>query len=322
MINSYKIKTLISKIMLIIFRTTIILGLSYVILYPIINMIVASITHPLFIGKPNSVWIPLKTSTVFISMAFELLDFSSSLINTIIFAFILMVIQVFVSALTGYGFAKLKFKGSNLLFFGVLLTIVVPPQALILPQYFHFKEFDVLGILEFIGIGPINLLGKKPVLYIMSGLGMGLRSGLFIFIFRQFFKGLPKELEEAALIDGCGHTRTFFKIMLPNATSAALTVSVFSFVWNFGDNFYTKIFYGSDNGLLPSMFKAKLYTPNYITDLYKEMIGISGNIEVNPIIISAVQNAGKLLFIAPLLILYFIIQRRFVRSFERSGIVG
>ncbi|MDR4969392.1 MAG: carbohydrate ABC transporter permease, partial [Acholeplasmataceae bacterium] len=300
--NPYRFKKLITKILVVVFRTLLILGISFIILYPLIESILPAITDYNYLGRPNSIWIPLRFGFLSFEIAIHLLDYWSALVKTFIFSTSMMIVQLFASAIVGYGFAHADFKGSKLLFMFVILTIIVPPQTIMLPQYFHFQNFDIFGIIEFINGSSLNLLGKSGVIYLMSALGMGFRSGLFIFLFRQYYKGLPKELEEAALIDGCGYFRTFFQIILPNTASIMLTVGVFSFVWNYGDTFYTGLF-AENSGLLAQFLGQRFSTTIWVSNAFNELTLQPQGAQANPLLLGAAQGAAKVLFILPLLIL-------------------
>ena len=135
--------------------------------------------------------------------------------------------------------------------------------------------------------------------------GTGIRNGLFIYLMRQFFRGMPGELEEAAYVDGAGPIRTYFRVMLPNALPVMLIVFIFSFVWMYNDVFF-----------------AQMFMPN--ADL------MSRNMVRLPLVIRYEQgpeatlahNAAIILYLLPLIVLYAWLQRHFVESVERSGIVG
>ena len=134
----------------------------------------------------------------------------------------------------------------------MILTIVIPNDTLMLPLYTQFRNFDIFGIIHLVTGHGINLLSTEVPMYIMTALGCGLRSGLYIYIFNQFFRGLPKEIEEAAVVDGAGSFYTYFRIMLVNAMPSVLTVSIFSLVWQYNDTFYAKLF-SINSKLLMSM---------------------------------------------------------------------
>ena len=121
----------------------------------------------------------------------------------------------------------------------MLLTLIVPPQMIMIPLYLSFRYFDPLGLLPGNGI---NLLNSYWPFALTSATAMGMRNGLFIYIMRQYFRGMPAELEEAAYVDGAGALRTFFQVMLPSAVPVMVIVFLFSFVWQWNDDFYSTLF--------------------------------------------------------------------------------
>ena len=144
---------------------------------------------------------------------------------------------------------------------------------------------------------------------------MGLKTD-YIYIMRQFFRGMPKELEEAAYVDGAGMLRTFGQIMLPSAVPAMVTVFMFSFVWQWTDTFYSSLFLMRTDVLA----KTAANVSNQIMKDLSADIGV--DIYLSPAISSMYTNTGSLLVVLPLLILYLFAQKLFVESVERTGIVG
>jgi multiple sugar transport system permease protein len=225
--------------------------------------------------------------------------------------------QLISCTVIGYGFARFRFKGRGVLFALVILTMIVPPQTLMIPLFLHFRYFDVLGIISAItGQKGINLLESYWPFVLMSLTGMGLKNGLYIYIMRQFFRGMPKELEEAAYVDGAGMLRTFGQIMLPSAVPAMVTVFMFSFVWQWTDTFYSSLFLMRTDVLA----KTAANVSNQIMKDLSADIGV--DIYLSPAISSMYTNTGSLLVVLPLLILYLFAQKLFVESVERTGIVG
>src|SRR5690606_26071342 len=161
-------------------RAIILGGLCFVILYPTIQQVLLALRARQDANDPTVIWIPNNWSVQNLRIAIITLDYWEALLNTFKLSVISMALHVASTALAGYAFSRLKFKGSNILFLFVIITIVVPPQALSLAQYVYFRD--------------IRLVGKETSSYLMSGLGMGIRSGIFIYIFKSFFQGLPKEL--------------------------------------------------------------------------------------------------------------------------------
>lgn len=306
-------------------RYSLIICLSFLILQPIFKQISTAFKSPYELGMPVSEWIPGETSTEHIQIAFMLLKYPKSLSYTLLTTALIMILQTISAAFAGYSFARLKFKGSGLLFGCVILTIVIPPQVLMLPQYMYFRNFDILGIIKLITGNHLNLLNSSVTLYIMSALGMGLKSGLYIFIFRQFFRGLPKELEEAAFVDGAGFLRTFFAIVLPAAKSSIVTVAVLSFVWNWNDTYFVNLFNPTANNLMVSLNTASSHMDQAINNVAVSNAAAVENFALftgNPLYQSAIAQTASLLIMLPLIIMYLFIQKQFVEGAERSGIVG
>jgi multiple sugar transport system permease protein len=293
-----------------ILRGVFLFGLCFVILFPTIQQISMALRAPEDVNNPAVVWLPETWSIMNVKIAMVVLNYWKALLNTLKLSFISMILQIVSTALAGYAFSRLRFKGSNILFLGVLITIIIPPQALSLAQYLYFRD--------------LHLVGKESSIYLMSGLGMGIRSGIFIYIFRQFFRGLPIELEESAQIDGCGVFKTFTHVMLPNARGALITVGLFAFVWQWNDAYYVRLFEVStaDFPLLTmqllnaaeGMYAALFYTGGL------DLIG--QNVWENPLFLSLISNVAALLMMLPLLIMYLFVQKQFVESIERTGIVG
>ena len=135
--------------------------------------------------------------------------------NSLFVAVLTTIGQVIFSSMAGYAFARMKFRGSDYLFFLILVTIMIPPQVNIIPLFFIMRE--------------LNLIDSYSALIIP-----GLFGGCGVFMFRQFFMGFPKDLEEASRIDGCTAFETFYKIALPLALPTVVTLSIFTFIssWN------------------------------------------------------------------------------------------
>jgi multiple sugar transport system permease protein len=291
-------------------RSILLVGLCFVILFPTIQQISMALRAPSDVNNPAVIWIPENWSIMNIKIASIVLDYRHALFNSFKLSTISMILQMASTALAGYAFSRLRFKGSNILFILVILTIVIPPQALSLAQYLYFR-----------GLG---LIGKEGSIYLMSGLGMGIRSGIFIYIFRSFFKGLPKELEESAMIDGAGVFRTFWSVMLPNARGALVTVGLFAFVWQWNDAYYVKIFEVSTQQFpLLTMRLINAAENMYAALFYTGGLNLIGqDVWENPVFLALISNVSALLMMLPLLIMYLFVQKQFVESIERTGIVG
>lgn len=299
-----------------------IFGLSFVILFPFLKLLPLVFNNLEDVGTPDIIWIPRRFSIKSFQIAGYLLFNSDSLVmvKSLLYALSIAVIQTAMSAMAGYSLARVDFKGRRLVFMLVILTFVIPPQATLISQYLRFKDFDIFGILKLLNGKSVDLINKPISLYLLAIFGFGLKQSLFIFIFRQFFYGMPNELEEAALIDGCGFYGTYFRVMLPNAIPAITTILVFSFVWNYGDNYYVNYFH-PDGPYLSIMLDRTFQEVQF--DFVKNLAWNKFDVlSFNAFTFDAIKQAALIIYLIPLLILYFIVQRRFVENSERSGIVG
>lgn len=156
-------------------------------------------------------------------------NFGRYAFNSLILAVTNMVTNVALSALAGYAFARLVFPGRNVLFVLVLATLMVPYQVTIIPQFVIIRHIPFFGGNDALGNGGIGWINSYWGLIVPGAVG-----AFGIFMLRQFFETLPRELEDAARIDGAGEFRIFWQIMLPLATPAVATLAIFSFQagWN------------------------------------------------------------------------------------------
>ena len=171
----------------------------------------------------------------------------------------------------------------------------------------------------------INLIGNIFSMYILAAFGQGIRSAIFIFLFRQFFKCIPIELEESAQVDGAGVIRTFWSVMLPNARGAIVTVALFAFVWQWNDCYFGQLLgYTSGNmSLLAGTEQLRTVIATWIAagNPVLESFLASG-VATDPLFTALIANTAALMIMAPLLIGYFFVQKLFVESIERTGLVG
>lgn len=290
------------------FRFLIIFGLGFVILYPLIYMVSCTFRERNDMNDPTVMWIPRNYTLDVLKETIKAMDFWNTLKNTVVLNIGCSLVQVVSCAITGYGFARFKFKGKGILFGIVVMMILVPTQVISLPLYTQFRYFGIKGLFS------INLIDSMATMYLPAITANGIRSGLMILIFRQFFKGLPRELEDAAYIDGCGPLRTFVKVMVPNAASAFLTVFLFSIVWYWNDYYVSSTFFTNNKTValmlqnLDSQLKIALFN--------------DATVEISPREQIVWKEAGCLLSILPILVLYTCLQKYFTEGIERSGLVG
>ncbi|MDR0396251.1 MAG: carbohydrate ABC transporter permease [Oscillospiraceae bacterium] len=291
-------------------RWALIVGVSYVIVSPLIGMAARSFFSNSDQFNPMVYLIPQTPTLERYQVALKVMGYADVLPRNLLFVGGLAVIQAFVCSMVGYGFARFNFPLKRVLFGCLIVMIVLPSHVIMLPLYMLFQRFDPLGLFALMGMEPPNMLASPWPMYIMTAFGAGLRSGLYIYIFTQFFRGLPKEIEEAAEIDGAGAFYTYLRVMLPNAAPSALTVLIFSVVWQFNDKFYAQLFSISPRIALSKQISGLQAS---VSNLYQLR---------DPSLTTLYLYAGVMLTIVPLLVLYIILQRRFIEGVERSGIVG
>ena len=296
-----------------VFRFLILFGLGFVVMYPILYMISAAIRPQAEMNDPSIVWIPKTFTFSNIQDVWTAIDYPSLVWQTFYVNIICCLLQVVTCSITGYGFARFKFKGKGILFMIVVMQIIVPTQIILIPQFMQFRYFDIFGIINAITGSPLNLTDSPVALYMQAFFCNGIRAGLFILLFRQFFRGLPKELEDAAHLDGCGPFATFVRIMVPNARTSYLTVFIFSLVWYWNDTYVTGMFYDSSTTVALE-----------VGNLFNTMSAWLNNGVVTGVPTNYMVwiEAGCLLSILPIVIIYCFLQKYFIEGIERSGITG
>lgn len=308
-----RIKPFVKPFMMIVFMA----AFTYILLYPILYMLSNSLKTAADYIDPTVRWLPRGFTLDNFKKAFVALDFRKSFNNTVLTEMISALLSVFFCAVYAYGLSRFKFRFRGLLIFILILIIMVPDVMVIIPRVENFRHMDILGIfglfnrLTGIDVRP-NILGTRLPFYLPSVFGVGLKGGIFIYIYMQFFKSLPGELEEAAWIDGAGPLRTYMQIIIPSSTTVFMTVLVFSLVWHWND-FYLAMMYSTDNRLTLAVILRDIQQHIFIA--YGEANGASP-------LIFGVPPAACLLYIAPIILIYMFLQRFFVESIDRVGIVG
>ena len=291
------------------------LCLAYQLLYPVLYMISMSIREPSDMNDPSIIWVAKHFTLENFADAIKSMNYWNAFRVSLTLCLVCGVLDVFSCAIAGYGFARFDFWGKKALFVLVIFTMVVPTQTLVLPLYMRWRYADFGGIVGlFNEQGFVNLIGTLWPLIIPAALAMGVRSGLYIFIYRQFFINLPVALEDAAYIDGAGPYRTFFSIMLPNIKNAIITVFLFSFVWNWGEYYLSKQFLGSTDRSIMVALSAIRRDLASLSSLAGTQIGS------NPEKVATRVMAGCLLTAAPMLIMFIFTQRFLADSIEHIGI--
>jgi len=346
------------KVLWSLFRFVLLVGISYIILFPYISKIAGS-----FMSRDDftNVMVKLIAMNPTLDTYKAIISDNSyfeALFNTTILSVLCGVSQTLICSIVGYGFAKFKFRFKKLLFVCVIFTMIVPHETIQLSMFMKFRYFDIWGIYGgisnlFTNLGDIfshpdgvsagyaaleqgfietgvdpsffdimfsnsagdvhslgNMLNTYWPFAILSLTGLAFKNGLFIYIMRQYFNGVPDELEEAAYVDGAGVIKTFVRIIIPMAIPMMVTIFMFSFSWQWSDTFYTGLFFTSTKTakLLPTIVKipSSLDT-NYVAQMTYE---------------TAIRNTCGLLILAPLVVIYMFAQRTLIEGVERSGITG
>lgn len=297
-----------------ILRWLFLISISYVVIYPLIYMFSMSLRSTNDFYDMTVVWIPKNFTLVHFDFIINKLDLLTPLFRTVMITLICTFLEVLITSTVGYGFARFKFKGNSFLFGLVIFTIVVPPQMLNMANYLLMQDFDIFGFFGAIsGTGHgVRLLDSIWAFALPAATGMGIRAGLLILIFRQFYASIPMELEEAALIDGCGFIKTYLRIMMPNLSNTFLLGTIFSIVWYWTDYFYSLIYLPTNQTMALQIQRIK--------ELIMTRIGNAGDTTFYNVIPKS--QAACILFIVPLVIFFLLIQKKFSQSIENSGLVG
>lgn len=217
-------------------------------------------------------------------LSYEGFPFLRFFFNSLFYAVLVTVGTVLSCALVGYGFARLRFPGRNVLFAITLATMMVPYVVTFIPTFLLFKQLGVLGTY-------IPLIA--PAFF---------AEAFFIFLMRQFFRGLPRELDDAARVDGAGEFRIFWQIMLPLVKPALVVMAVFTFVWTWHE-FFRPLIYLSDPDQFPLSLGLFSFQGRRLTEWHLMM-------------------AAATLMTAPLVLLFAAAQKYFVQGMKMFGIKG
>lgn len=295
-----------------IFRFALLLGISYTIVYPILTKLSLVFMEAQDIADFSVKWIPRHFTFENITTAIGILDYFPTLLKTVLLCTLISVLQIFVCTISAYGLARFKSTGRNIIFVLVIATLLIPPQTYIVTLYTQLQHFDVLGIVKLINGEGINLLDTVWSFIVLAATGMGIRSGLYIYIQKQTFSALPVEIEEAAKVDGAGMFKTFYAIMLPNVIPTVIMCFILSFVWQWNDTFYTSYFAPNVGTLSMKVSKMSLLVSNYFGDWATRTTSQA----------QLLISVGIFLCVIPLIILFVFCQKFFVQGMERSGLVG
>lgn len=279
--------------------------IGFVYLYPLLYMISNSFMTRADLQDTSISWIPSSLYFENYKQAAMSMKYLTTLLQSIVVAGVPTLLNVIICAFAGYGFARFQFKGKNLLMGLLIFSYILPAQITMMPTYVMYSDMKLIGNLwSFI----------LPALF-----GQGLNAPIFILIFYQFFKQIPKVLIEAAQIDGAGYFKSFFRIALPSAAPAIITVFLFSFVWYWNESYLTQLYVSGvfvKGDWTSLIVQLKTFDANYNQALQNTMdsVTMSNN--------ESIRMAATMISILPVLLMYFVLQRYFVESIDRTGITG
>ncbi len=277
--------------------------IGFIFIYPILYMISTSFMDRNDLLDSSVKWLPSSLYLQNYIDAAKSMDFWKTLGKGIIIAGVPTICNVLVGMVVGYGFARYDFKLKKLFFAILLFSYILPDQVTMIPTYVLYNDMGILGtIWTFV----------LPALF-----GNGLNSAIFILIFYSFFKQVPKVLMEAAYIDGAGHFKAFFRIAIPSAVPAIITVFLFSFVWYWNESYLTEMYVqglATKSDWTNLVIQLKNFDTSFNTRATTGDTATSLN--------ESVRMAATSLSILPLFLVYLVLQRQFIESIDRTGITG
>ena len=274
-------------------RWVILIEFVYVFLFPLLYMLTTSVKTLSDLNNPSVHWLPRTPTLEGYRVAIPVMEYLVGLRISTWTSVVAALGQTLVGALVAYSFARVRFPGRNALFAFMLFTIVVPPQTIMIPLFLVYNRLEWTNT-HFPLVAP-------------AFMGWGVRGGILLIVYRQFFRGLPYELDDAARADGAGPFRTFWQIMLPLAKPAVLVVLVFSLTWTWNDAFVPWLAISS---------REIMTLPQRLEEFYW-LMNRSQQRHLEP----NVYMAACLLAVLPVLLVYVIAQRHFTQSIDRTGLV-
>ena len=274
----------------------VLISLTVIFLAPFVYMLSRSVMSAKDLADSwNVKWLPRSFVFENYSYAFKVLDYWKTLLRSLLYAGLGTLFQVLSCSFVAYGLARIRFRGSGLLFGLVIFALIVPPQTIIVTQYVMYSNYGLVNTAV-----PFIL----PCLF-----SLGLQGGLFTFIFRQFYRGMPQELENAALIDGTGIFGAYFRVIVPNAASSVLVTSILSFIWHWNDYFEPSLY----------ITDRKAYS---LTMMLQNLGGNAGALSGVASFTNGINLAATFLCALPVILIFFILQRRFMKGIETTGLAN
>ena len=253
-------------------------------------------------------WIPSSLNWDNYKNAAITMEYGKAIRDSLVISLVPTIINVIMCSVIGYGFARYNFKLKKVLFAFVILAFVLPQQLMLTPQYELYARLGLTGsILPFI----------VPAIF-----GQGINASIFILISWSFFKQIPNALMEAAQIDGAGHAKQFFKIAIPSSVGALVVVFLFSFVWYWNEDYLTTLYLYNSNSQSEYMFTPVVNQLAVFNSAFDQASSSASAEVTTSYANTGMRMAATILAIAPLLLIYFILQKQFVESVDRAGITG
>jgi len=286
-----------------------IIGMAFVFLYPFLYMISRSLMTNADLNSVSVNWLPTSVKFENYAIALQLMNGAKYALNSLLVTVVASLGHVLSCSFIGYGFARYNFPFKKFLFACVVLAFIVPTQTIIIPLYLTYSN---LGWLD----------SYLPLL-LPCFLGFGLKGALYIFLFRQFFLTVPKSLEEAARIDGCGFLMTYWRIVFPLAKATLVVALVLSVVWHWNDFYEPSLYIDSPNlSFLPPRLNSIISAASALPEEQQEMLRNLGLADGEDTLNNAVVMAGAVIISAPVLLFFAFAQKQFMQGIERSGITG
>ena len=264
-------------------RHIVLIPIAFIFAVPLLQMFLAALSPAAELIQYPPPFIPSHLTLGGFQRLFQQSDILLWLGNTAIVSVVAIVSNLVLCSLAGYGFARLKFAGRNFGFFGILATIMIPTQVLMIPTFVMFAS-----------VGLTNTLGAAIVPWLASAFG--------VFLMRQFFLSLPAELEEAGLIDGCNRLQVFWRIVLPLAKPALATLAIFTMLGAWNDLVWPIVAINN-----PGAFTLQLGIANFQGVRRTDW---------------SLLMAGNVVATLPLIIFFVIAQKQFVATMTFSGLKG
>ena len=242
-------------------------------------------------------WIPSELDFKNYTDAFEQTNMPRLFLNTAYITFVAVVSQVVLGSMAGYAFARLQFRGKTVMFFILLATMMVPFEVLIIPVFLLIRAFPLVGGNDIMGQGGTGLINT------FAGVMFPNFVSVFgLFLFRQFYLSFPKEIEEAAIVDGCSRIGVYWRILVPNSKPVMGTMALFAFLWSWNDFLWPLVVIKEDS----------LKTIQLGLSLFNQEQGTQW----------AELMAASVMAVIPVIVLYIFLQRFLVSGGLTSGLKG